>query len=189
MEKTKSQRLYEISINTVKILLFFWLAFNVVIYVYYGIINKSDPIENEPVIFVKDWNVKNEDNNNQIISSTLPQGIKSCEYIFFDTRKDVSVYINGELRKDFVEERDVNIPGGASKRFMMLVPLTEADSGAEIVIERKTILDYDRNIPEIFISTRAGGVSYLLKVNGVSVVLSFIVLIFSFVSFVVSIGL
>nr|MCR5624860.1 response regulator [Lachnospiraceae bacterium] len=175
--------------NTVKILLFFWLAFNVVIYVYYGIINKSDPIENEPVIFIEKWSVKNGDNHNQTISSTLPQGIKSGEYIFFDTRKDVSVYINGELRKDFIEKRDVNIPGGASKRFIMSVPLTESDSGAEIVIERKTVLDYDRNIPEIFISTRAGGVSYLLKVNGVSVVLSFIVLIFSFVSFVVSIGL
>lgn len=73
------------------------------------------------------------------------------EYLYFETRKDVAVYINGELRKDYIEKRDYNIPGGSFKRFLMYVPLKEADSGTETVIIRKSPQDIDRGIPEVFI--------------------------------------
>ncbi|MCR4717472.1 MAG: response regulator [Lachnospiraceae bacterium] len=189
MDNDKKPGLYEVSAAAVKICLYISLIFTVYIFVYYGIINVSDPIKNEPVQFIKNWTVLDEDDDSQTMIATLPVNIKSGEYIFFDTRKDVEVYINGELRKDFIEERDINMPGGASKRFLMSVPLEEADSYAEIVIKRIAVLEFDKNIPEVLISTRSGAIHYLLRTGGVSVVLSFIVLIFAFVSFLVSIAL
>ncbi|MCR5213512.1 MAG: response regulator [Eubacterium sp.] len=189
MKEKKGKGLYEISIGAVKLLLFFVLIFNAFIFVYYGLINKSDPIESEPVQFVGNWEVSYGENGDQTIKATLPKNIKGREYLYFDTRRDAIVYINGQFRKDFISERDINVPGGSFKRFLFSVPLEEGDSGCQIVIERKSVLDFDKDIPEVFISTRSGAMNYLLKTSGVSFVLAFIVLIFSFVSFVVSIVL
>ncbi|MCR5586372.1 MAG: response regulator, partial [Lachnospiraceae bacterium] len=189
MNTDKKRGLYEISIDAVKILLFILIAFNAFVFLYYGLINRGDPIKDEPVQYVTEWTVTDKENGDQVITSTLPDNIKSSEYLYFDTRRDAVVYVNGEFRKDFDDDRDINLPGGSMKRFLMAVPLKASDSGTEIVIERKTLLDYDRAVPEVFISTRSGAVSHLLKSDGISFVLSFIVMIFSFVSFVVSIVL
>lgn len=189
MNAAREKKLYEFSINAVKILLFISLAINTFIFVYYGLINRSDPIESEPVAIVTDWSITDGNNNDQTITARLPEGIKSGEYFYFDTRRDAIVYVNGKFRKDFIEERDINIPGGSFKRFLMEVPLEESDSGTEIVIERKNVLDYDKGAPETFISTRSGATNYLLKTDGISFILSIIVLAFSFVAFAVSIFL
>ena len=73
---------------------------------------------------------------NICVYSTLPQGIQDHEYLFVETRKDVAIYIGGELREEFVEKRDVNVPGGSVKSFYMMIPLKTSDSGAEIRIVR-----------------------------------------------------
>ncbi len=49
----------------------------------------------------------------QTVTAALPQKIEDGENLYLETRNDVSVFIGGELRKDFVETRDVNLPGGS----------------------------------------------------------------------------
>ena len=185
----KKKRQNERGMTAVKMLLFVLMFINAFIFIYYGLINRKEAFEEEALQYVKDWTVVHEDKDNQTIRATLPQNIENNEYLYFDTRKDVSVYINGELRKDFVEERDVDIPGGSFKKFLFAVPLMESDSGTEIVIERFAVQDIDKDIPEMFISTRSGALSHMLKVSGTSFIISFIILIFSLVAFVVSIVL
>lgn len=189
MSIEKKQRLFDMSIATVKILLYVLLFFNAFVFIYYGLINRGVVVEKETVTILEDWNVVYAKDGDQTISLILPQDIKDNEYLFFETRNDVSVYINDELRKDFVENRDINIPGGSFKRFLMSVPLEKEDSGAEIVIVRQTPQDIDTDVPEIFISTRYGAVSRMLRTGGMAFILSFIVLIFSFAAFIVSIVL
>ena len=187
MQDNKKQGLLDMSITAVKVLLLVMLVFTTFVFVYYGIIDRGDTIKKEQVRFIEDWTTIYEEGNNQTIISILPSELADNEYLYFDTRKDVSVYINGTLRKDFIEERDVNIPGGSFRRFLFNVPLNETDSGAEIKIVRKSIQDIDNGIPQVFIGTRSGALMYLFKSVGLLFILSFIVLIFSFVSFVVSI--
>ena len=189
MNENKKQGLLDMSIKAVKLILCVMLIFNAFVFVFYGLINRGDVISSDPVQFVDNWDIVSGENGDQILSTTLPQNIEENEYLYFETRKTVSVYINGELRKDFVDQRDINTPGGTFKRFLMSVPLNKEDSGAEITIIRTSPEDIDRGIPEFFISTRSGALSYLFKMVGPLFILSFIVLIFSFVSFIVSIVL
>lgn len=188
MKDNKKRGLFEIGITTVKILLFVLLGICALVFIYYGFIDKGEKIERDKVQRVSGWSVTDSDEETQTISTTLPQDIQDNEYLYFDTRNDVSIYINGELRKDFVESRDVNIPGGSFKRFIMSVPLYASDSGAEVSVRRGP-QDIDTGVPEFFLGTRGGIVSYLFKTIGPLFILSFIVLIFSFVSFIVSIVL
>ena len=168
----------------------------------FGIINRSDTLEKDPLLFVDSWSVVDGDKNeistdsyylsgaqqgcDCTIFSTLPDGIKDNEYLFFDTRKETSVYVNGVLRKDFVEKRDVNIPGGSVKRFYMEVPLKSTDSGADIRIVYMSPIRNDQLIPNAFISTRFGAFDYLMRNNGLSFLLASIVFIFSIVVIIVS---
>ncbi len=189
MKNNKKQRLSDICNAAVKILLLALLVFNAFVFIYYGFINKGDVIPKEKVRLMKDWDEQEGENSEITISSTLPQNITDNEYLYFDTRRDVTVYINGELRKDFIENRDVNMPGGVFRRFYVMVPLKREDSGSEIMIVRHSVADIDREVPEIFIGTPSASFDYLFDKMGHMFVLSFIVLIFSFVSFVVSIVL
>ena len=189
MNSNKKQGLYEISVSAVKVLLLGLLALMAFVFVYYGIINRGKVIESEPVRFVENWKMVEEEDSKQIVSSVLPSDLKSNEYIYFDTRNDVSVYIGGELRKDYKEKRDINIPGGSFRRFLMEVPVSEADSGAEITIVRESVRYYDKEIPEVFFGTRSGAMNHLFGKYGLTFILSVIVLIFALVSFIVSIVL
>ena len=189
MSETRKRGLLEMSIYTVKILMFILLGFNAFVFIYFGVINRGNVIESEPVRAVKEWTLNYGEDGDQTLRSVLPKDVMDNEYIFLETRNDVFVYINGELRKDFVEDRDVNIPGGSFRRFLMSVPLSEADSGAEVMIVRISPQEIDKEIPEVYVGTRSGITSYLMKTIGVSFVLAFIVLIFSFAAFVVSIVL
>ena len=195
----------EAGVMTAKIVLFLLVAFTVLVFIYYGIINKGEILEDESLRFIDSWTVMDSEGNefhadrtyvtdkddtkDYTIISTLPTDIKDNEYLFFYTRKDIAVYINGELRDDFVEERDVNIPGGSVKKFYMMVPLTDSDSGAEVRMVRTSEIKDGQVVPETFISTRFGAFSFLMHAWGRSFILAIIVLIFSVVVFIVSIVL
>lgn len=205
MYKKRKQGLLEISVFAVKIVLCCMLVFNTLFFIYYGIINKAVVEKREPFSFMESWVVKDSDGNefmtgrsymaqnaddrDYTISSTLPQNLMSNEYLFFTTRKDVAVYIGGELRADFVGKRDVNIPGGIVTRFYMMVPLKESDSGAEVRMVITGSINDEQIVPETFISTRYGEFSYLMRNGGFSFFLASIVLIFSIVVMIVSIVL
>ncbi len=189
MSGNKEQRLYELSINIGKILFGLMLVFNAFVFVYYGMLSKDNSLETDPIRFMKDWTTDYNADGDQTVSSVLPQDVKTNEYLFFDTRKDVSVYINGELRNEFIEKRDVNLPGGIYKRFIFSVPLREEDAGAEVLVVRKNLQKVDVETPEFYVGTRSAMLSYLLKTSGLIFVLSFIIMIFSLVAVVVSIVL
>ena len=144
MMENKKQGPLELSISIVKILLLVVMLVNAFVFVFYGLINRSDEIKRESVRSLINWTASKDADGAQSLDAFLPQDIKDNEYLFFETRKDVAVYINGELRKDFIEKRDVNIPGGSFKRFIIAVPLKEADSGAGISIIRYSSQDTDR---------------------------------------------
>ncbi len=205
MTKTEKHGLLDISVIIAKSVLFVLIAFTVLVFFYYGIINKGTVPEDESLRFIGHWTVVdsegnqfpagltyavgNDDQKDYTIYSTLPKDITENEYLFFYTRKDIAVYINGELRQDFVEERDVNIPGGSIKKFYMMVPLHASDSGAEVRMVRTSKLKDGQIVPETFISTRYGAFSYLLHKWGLSFMLAIIVLIFSVVVIIVSVVL
>ncbi len=184
--KDNKQRLLQISVMTVKVVLGVVFVFCAFVFIYYGVINRGDIPGTDPVKFVTDWDISGEGEEYMQFVSTLPENIKDNEYFFFYTRKDVTVYIDGEFRKDFVEDRDVNIPGGSLKKFYLLVPLVSSDSGAEVKLVRKAKWEDEMVVPESFVSTRFGGFTYLMATSGPSLILAMIVLIFSFVVIIVS---
>ena len=205
MTNNKKAGLLETSVTTVRVVLCVMFAFVAFILVYYGVINRAHVIDDEPVEYIESWTVS--DGNGEDIeigrsyaaqkdyengvsaSSTLPDDIKDNEYLFFVTRKDAAVYINGELREDYVEKRDVNIPGGSVKRFYMMVPLKESDRGATVTVVRSSTIKRDQVVSETFISTRFGAFKYLIGTGGLSLFLASIIFIFSIVVFIVSIVL
>ena len=203
MDGNGKQGLLGASTRTVKIVLRVLYAFIALVFIYYGLIDRVIPLDEESIRFIENWTATDGYGNTFVTGrsyiadkgyelgatavSTLPDDIEDNEYLFFVTRKDVAVYINGELRKDFVEKRDVKIPGGSVKKFYMMVPLSAADSGAEIKMVRPYAVSSDEIVSTTFITTRSGAFIYLLKQNGLSFVLATIILIFSFVVFIVSI--
>ncbi len=202
MATEKKQGFLEASISTARIVLFLLLAFTAFVFLYYGIINKESPMESEAIRFIDHWTVSdgegnefetgrtyvvgNDDQKDYSITSTLPEDVKDNEYIFFYNRRDIEAYVNGELRAEFVEDRDVSIPGGAIKKFYMMVPLTAADAGAEVRMVRTSRIKDGQVVPETFISTRYGAFDYLVHTWGHSFFLAVIVLIFSVVVIIVS---
>lgn len=189
MNAYPKQEFLKKSITAVKILLYVLLVFNAFVFAFYGLIKKGHELGQDVVRYMSDWSVTTDADGSQTAEAVLPNDVKDNEYLFFDNRNDVSVYINGELRKDFIEERDVSTPGGSFKRFIMSVPLKADDAGAVITIERHSLQDIDEDMPEVYMGTRYGVLCHLLKTLGIPFILSFIVLIFSFAAFVVSIVL
>ena len=105
----------------------------------------------------------------------------------FMNGSDVSVYINGELRKNFKNVRDTGIPGGFLKEFYFQVPLSSSDGGAEIKIER---VKTDRNpmvVSETFVSSSQGVYGYMVDKYGMNFFLSVVLFIASLLASVVGI--
>jgi signal transduction histidine kinase len=205
MKKTGRQTLIETSVMTVKVILCILLVFNAFVFLYYGMPDRRNLVYQEPFRMMEDWKVTDCEGNeidpkdherkwkekeqDFTIYANLFDRISDNEFLFFDTRKDAAVYINGELRKDFIEKRDVPIPGGSVKRFYMMVPLKASDSGAQIRIVLRSKLEGEQIVPETFISTRYGAFSYLMQKGGLSLFLSSIILIFSIAVIIISVGL
>ena len=122
----------------VKVVIFVSLSSLIVGLICFNAADRSDPVVTEPPVFIENWTVtdpngvvfkagktyRNSDGTlgTFVMDSKLPDNIRDASFLSFITGGTVEIYINGELRKDFVEERDVIIPGGISKRFMILVP-------------------------------------------------------------------
>ena len=184
--KKKKYGVLEICILVGKILLCAMLLINFYIFVVYGLLNRGNIMEGEDVWFVNGWTVADGAEGEKTLSATLPRDVSNNDCFYFKTRKDTAVYINNELRKDYIEKRDVNIPGGALRSFLMSVPLSEADSGAEIKISSRFVQEDLDDISEAFIGSFSETLRYMVKKEGLSVTLALIVMIFSLVAFVVS---
>ena len=186
MEKNKG--LLETSAFTVKAVLCILLGLTTFIFIYFDFIDKTDGIDKESFQFVDNWTIA-KGYNDYTLTAKLPSDITDNQYLFFVTRKDTEVYVNNVLRKDFIESRDINIPGGSVKYFYMMTPLYGEDCGAEVRVSILSREESDHDIGEAFISTRYGAYSYLLHNEGLSFFLAALVLVFSLVVFIVSIVL
>lgn len=194
MNTKKTEKLLDMSVGIVKILLCITLSMVAGVFVYYNIVDRHNAAKEEPLRFIESWTAIDMEGNETTtgrsvvagkadlkaytIIATLPDDIQDNEYLFFNIRKDVEVYINGELRADFYEKRDVRIPGGSIKRFYMSVPLNASDSGAEVKIAGMSAVKDTQIVPESFVSTRYGGLAYLMHNYGLSFLLAAIILIF-----------
>ncbi len=113
-------------------------------------------------------------NEDFTIVSRLPDNIGIESILCFRNRSDVKVYINGELRKEFIRDRDSIVPGGSVKEFYVTIPLRENDSGAELrIIRGKT----DHNpfvVSETFVTTDSGLYYYMMSKYGLSFIFAMI---------------
>ena len=205
MSNKQSPDLLERVSRIAKIFMCIALAFIGMILAFFSITNRSHVWESDPIRFIESWTVEYNDGSSLLtgrqyitkageskpcsIVATLPVDLKDNDMLIFYNRYDVRIYVDGEVRTDFIEERDVNIPGGIVKYFYMLVPLDSEDSGKELRIERLVPPKDGMIVPGTFVSTRFGALSYLLRSHGVQFMLGFIVLSFALVVFIVSVVL
>lgn len=124
-----------------------------------------------------------------LMDSVLPEIISDDSWLFCSISREVEVYIDGEFRKDFNENRDIIIPGGVVKRFYFLVPLDSADSGKDIRIvmhgtSRQGVLYRD-----VHVASGLGLVSFMITNFSRSLILSEILLLFSFVTVMAGIAM
>jgi signal transduction histidine kinase/DNA-binding response OmpR family regulator/HPt (histidine-containing phosphotransfer) domain-containing protein len=118
--------------------------------------------------------------------STLPVKIPDDSCFCFIIGGDCSVYVDGELRKDFYAARDMNIPGGNVKRFYMRAPLSPSDSGAEVMLIRYNAYRPGFIFQDTMVANETGFFKYMTSHYGLSFILEVILLIFSFVIVIIS---
>ncbi len=174
---------------------FVFIIASVVFLLYCFSIDRSGIIESDEPVFIEKWNVRDTAGNtievgstyvddrayveDFVISTTLPDGIRDNSYLCFATRSDTIVYINGEVRKEFIRRRDVDIPGGSVKGFYMTVPLDESDSGADLRIFRGRTDRHPEIVPLTFVSTKSGVYSFMFGEYGVTFFLALMLLLLS----------
>ena len=202
-ERAERDKLLDTSTLICKIVMFAMIAAMAFITLYYGVINKSGIVKTDSGRYIEQWTVYDGDGgsfttgrsyradkefkHDFVVESTLPSDVKDNEYLCFSTGKNIAVYIDGELREDYIESRDVLIPGGSAKRFYMMVPLYESDAGKQVRLVREATIKFGQIVPETYISTLGGIYYYLMQNFGLSFMLSGIVLIFSIVVFFIGV--
>lgn len=204
-DEKKGHKLLDISTKAVKIVLYGTILFSIFIFVYYGAKKQSDQVQAEEIRYIENWTIVKADGTeihtgrtyraeekyavDYEIYSTLPADVKDNEYLCFQVGKNVTVYVDGELRKDFVEKRDVVIPGGSAKRFYILVPLYGSDAGKEVRMIRENTVRNGMIVPETFVATFGGCYDYMLVNFGLTFILAVIIFVLSVVVYVVSIAM
>ncbi len=197
--------LYEKLILIVKVFLFVSLSALIVGLICFNAADRSDPIVTKDPVFIEEWQVTDSKGNvfkagrtysnsdgtlgTFTMEAKLPRNIGDNYYLSVITGGDIEVYVNGVLRKDFNEARDVFILGGIARRFMMLVPLTHLDSGADVTIKRIGTTRRGHVYQETFVAGEGDLISYLVHRYGTSFMAAHVLLIFSLVIFVVSIAM
>ena len=203
--RSEDDKLHNAALKIVIVVFGLLIFVTVYVFIYYTLVDSQDGIKVESVQYIDRWTVI-EGNGNSFcvgryyiakkdypedftIVSTLPEKVKDNSYLCFATGKNIAVYIDGELRKDFVEKRDVKIPGGSVKRFYMLVPLYEKDGGKELKMVRESTTRRGQIVPETIIGTQGAIYGYMMGHYGLSFMLAEVVLLLSAVVILVSIGM
>ena len=119
------------------------------------------------------------------VVSTLPETITDDSSFCMIIGADMSVYIDGELRWDFIVKRDVVVPGGCVKRFYIRVPLTPADAGKEIKFTRAA---YGAGYiyQNTMVADNSAFFRFMISQYGSPFVLAMILMIFALVIVIVS---
>ena len=186
-----------------KIVFFAVVAVGVFALLYFFSMDRSGPIKADPPVYIDEWTVTapegsvftsgreyhNTDAKKGTFTmvSVLPADIHDDSLFCVIAGGDIAIYINGELRNDFYEERDIPYPGGCVKRFYFLTPVYPSDSGAEIRMERIGTTRRGFIYQDTFVAGSFGLVRYLMQEYGLEFMLSEIVMIFSLVIVIISI--
>ena len=140
-----SKKIQDSFITVIKAVFLLFIAVSVIGFIIYNTIDKTAPLEYSDPVYIENWTVTDPSGNVSkegisyvvdkvteqpyVIESVLPAVVSDDSRLCFITSKDVDVYINGELREDFKQKRDVAFPGGCVKRFYMTVALDASDAG------------------------------------------------------------
>ncbi len=194
--------LYDATILSIRILFFVCLAASAAGLFYFSSLDRSDPIVYEEPVYIEEWEVTDPEGNVFIsgesyrnsaglkgtftVVSTLPDIREDSDFCFI-VGGDVEVYVGGELRRDFSESRDMVVPGGCVKRFYMLVPVSQADSGKEIKIVRLGTYRRGYVYQDTFVVGSKGVFPVLMSRYGLSMILALILMIFALVIVIISI--
>lgn len=176
--------------------LFLTLFFSCLIF--YGIRIHYDHVHIKPTeepLVLEDWTVVTDDGQEFVatdpyeglpesghyftIYTTLPDVIKDDHFLCFLNFYDTEVCIGGEVRKDFVRSRDVNLPGGSVKASYFLVPVYEYDAGKVLSITRVHGSVSKKIYPETLFGTPEQLYKYLVHEYIVTFVMCLILLAFS----------
>ena len=190
-------------ICAIKLLFLFALIISLSAILWFSSRDTSDPMEYREPCFINEWTVTSPDGSvfkagktyrNEGYSSgtftmvsRLPENITDDSYLCFINGGDVSVFINGQLRKDFIASRDVIVPGGCVKRFYFRVPLYPSDAGAEVKMERRTTSRNGYVYQNTFVADSGDFFAYMMSTYGLSFMLEEILLLFSIVIVITSI--
>ncbi len=190
----------------IKIAFGVFFAATIILMAYYAIHDKSDLRENAEPTYIEEWTITDPEGNvftagstyrkgkNKLkgfytMESTLPDTVRDGYQFCFIVGGSASVYVNGQLRTVFDEEKDVLFPGGCVKRFYMTVPLYDRDAGDEIRIVRKNSNRSGYLYQDTFVTTGDGLLHYLLNRYGLSFMLGEILFLFSFVIVLISVAM
>ncbi|MCR5179256.1 MAG: response regulator [Lachnospiraceae bacterium] len=190
-------------ILAVKILFFLVIALSAAGLWYFSSIDHSDPREYTDPVFIEKWSVTMPDGSvveagssfrndgkrmgDFTVESTLPETVSDDSCLCFIIGGDVAVYVDGELRKDFVAARDMVIPGGCVKRFFMHVPLKAEDAGKEVKLIRKSTTKSGFVYQQTLVADDASFMGFMYSKYGASFLLSLLLALFSAIIVVVSI--
>ena len=204
-DKKTKKSITDLCSHGVKIVFVFMLIMTLYVLVHFGNKEKNSGIEIDPVEYIEQWTVIDGDgrsfttgrfyaaekdyDKDFTILSTLPEKVEDNMFLCFPTGKNLSIYINGELRDSFDEIKDVDIPGGAVKRLHILVPLEETDAGAELRVERAATTKRGQIVPEAFVGTLGSIYAVMMDKYGLTMMLAEVIQILALLVIIVSIGM
>ena len=187
----------------IKIATFVILGLCFLLLISFNILDHSGPLSFEEPEYIEEWTItdpqgnvfttgssyRNDepDDGTFTISSRLPENIRDDSSLCFITGGDVEVYVGGQLRKDFKGARDFLVPGGSVKRFYILVPLSSADSGAEVTMIRFGTTRRGYVYQETIVASDSSLFNYLMRRHGMSLLLAEILMLFSLVIVIISV--
>ena len=188
--------------NVIKIIFFMCVAVAVFVTAFFLSNKHGDPFEAKKPVFMDDWEITDPEGDvfkagryyhtdgvkkgDFTMTSVLPDNLSDDLRLCFAVGGNTQVYIDGQLRGDFDDSRDIPLPGGCVKRFYMTIPLQKADSGCEVSIIRLGTKRRGYIYQDTMIATEYGFISYIYEKFGLPFFMAEILFIFSLVIVIIS---
>ncbi|MBO4750260.1 MAG: response regulator, partial [Lachnospiraceae bacterium] len=201
----KKRSFFDICTFVTKLIFGCLLAFAIFLLIVYAIHDKGGGIPIDEITYLEHWTVTDGDgrsfetgrsyfaekeyDKDFTITSALPSRVEENTFLCFPTGKNLSVYIGDELRYTYDEIKDVKLPGGAVKRFFLLVPLSPEDSGKELRIERASTSRNGQIVPVSFVGSQGAIYAHMMKEYGLTFMLAEVIQIFAAIVVLVGIAL
>ena len=121
--------------------------------------------------------------------TVLPDNIEDGTWLALYNSKDVTVYVNEEIRYKW-SRGDADVPGGPAKAVYMFIPLTSADAGKTIIINKHGSDTYNGGMKRIPIGDSLSVMMELRRKEGsFQLMLALMILILAFSMVVVGLFL